>query len=253
MRNPYRFTRFGFVFHTIFSCFPRLRSLISAFLQEFMIFFCLLCVVMVLKNSVLRIPSYECIATVGEHQLAGLRLNYSCVYLQEPVGVEYDPQRNQLIVADASTSRVSMHDLKTGQCGGEFRPPRECPPLRPLDIAVDQRGLWYVSDSDRHCIYIFEKNGEFVGKFGNGCGSGENQFNHPWGICFDREDNLLIADTGNNRIVMYRMSQGGLGTGTFVRVVTEDVHAPKGLSINAHQNLVLVDGNANNFVKHIQI
>ena len=35
----------------------------------------------------------------------------------------------------------------------------------------------------------------------------------------------------------------------FGKVITTDVYTPKGVAINVHQNLVVVDGNAHNFVK----
>lgn len=167
---------------------------------------------------------------------------------KEPLGCEYDYRRGLLMVSDASTRRVSMHDLRTGQCIGEFRPPKECPLLCPVDLCIDEHGLWYVTDADGHCIHVYERNGDFIGKFGQ-CGKGDGDLNKPWGICFDREFNLLVADEGNSRIVLYRTLEGGRVAGNFKRVVTNEVYMPKGLSINAHENVVVTDGSAHNFLK----
>lgn len=190
-------------------------------------------------------------SVISDHYGYGsLQQNYTFgnQVFEHPLGCEFDYHRGLLMVADGMTRRVSMHDLRTGQCIGEFRPPKECQLKMPVDVCMDERGLWYVTDGDGHCVHIYERNGDFIGKFGK-CGSGESEFNKPWGVCFDREFNLMVADEGNSRVVLYRALDGGRVAGNFVRVVTDDVYTPKGLSINAHENLVVTDGAAHHFLK----
>ena len=125
---------------------------------------------------------------------------------------------------------------------GEFRPHPQSPLRAPTDIAIDEYNRYYVSDSDDHFIHVFDTNGDFLFKFG-GPGSTPGQLSKPWGICFDREFNLVVADEGNNRIQLYN-KEGGL-----IKIITTDVYQPKGVSINIHENLVVTDSDPLNFLK----
>ena len=57
----------------------------------------------------------------------------------------------------------------------------------------------YVADDWLNRISVFDKDGEFLSKWGTG-GSGNGQISKPCGLTFDSDDNLLVADAGNNRI-----------------------------------------------------
>jgi tripartite motif-containing protein 2/3 len=86
-------------------------------------------------------------------------------------------------------------------------------------------------------------------RFGGHIGAADGQFNKPWGLCFDRSNNLIIADEGNSRIVMHRARDGARVACAFERVITTDVYVPKGVSINVHENVVVCDNNEHNFLK----
>lgn len=160
----------------------------------------------------------------------------------EPTGVEFDPWTSHVVVTDPGKSRVTIHDLRSGQCIGETQPVPECPLVAPHDVTLDQRGRLYVTDAYQHKVYIFDSNGQIIKVFG-GPGYDPGQFNKPSGICFDRDFNLLIADEGNNRIQMFTAQ------GEFIGVVTKDVHVPKGISVNVHDDLVIATGDPYNFLK----
>jgi sugar lactone lactonase YvrE len=75
----------------------------------------------------------------------------------------------------------------------------------PFGIAVDRRGNVLVSDGAINRIRLITAQGEVKTIAGSGEGyadgpAAEAQFNTPSGIAFDRDGNLLIADTSNNRI-----------------------------------------------------
>ena len=54
--------------------------------------------------------------------------------------------------------------------------------------------------SHDHCILVYELDGKFVSRIGNR-GSGELQFNSPWGLSTDESNNdIYICDYSNNRI-----------------------------------------------------
>ena len=88
----------------------------------------------------------------------------------------------------------------------------------PTDIAMDQWGDLYISDSNNHRIIRFDAlRKEIFREAGNGsdvcdnisCGDGDDavlaQLNTPTGIEFLSDGNLLIADSGNHRIrIVYK-------------------------------------------------
>ena len=63
----------------------------------------------------------------------------------------------------------------------------------PDGIAVNSKGLIAVTDWNGHCILIFNKEGEYLRKFG--C-NGENigKLNRPSGLTYLDDDHILVAD-----------------------------------------------------------
>lgn len=69
-------------------------------------------------------------------------------------------------------------------------------------LAIDSQGRIYITDPDRHRVIVFDANGNYLARFGQ-FGTGNGQFNLPNGLFIDAEDNIYVADTGNNRIVRF--------------------------------------------------
>ncbi len=85
----------------------------------------------------------------------------------------------------------------------------------PVSAAFDSSSNVYVVDSENHRVQKFDASGNFlnrwqsasVGSYGkpaNGTAPGE--FDNPFGISVDSNDNLYVADTGNNRIQKFNAS-----------------------------------------------
>jgi sugar lactone lactonase YvrE len=69
---------------------------------------------------------------------------------------------------------------------------------------VDTEGNIYVVDAGLDYLFKFSVAGEEQQSFG-GTGSGEKQFKQPSGVGFF-DKTLYVADTGNNRIVRFKLS-----------------------------------------------
>ena len=81
----------------------------------------------------------------------------------------------------------------------------------PHGIAVNSKGLIAVSDRERHCVLIFDKEGKYLRKFG--ClGKNSGQFNRPAGVTYLNDDHILVADFENHRIQQFNVH-----TGNFVK------------------------------------
>ena len=72
----------------------------------------------------------------------------------------------------------------------------------PHGIAFDSGDTMYVSEADSHCISIFDKSNKFACCCGSR-GSALNQFSSPNAVHVDQNDSILIADTNNNRVVIF--------------------------------------------------
>ena len=81
----------------------------------------------------------------------------------------------------------------------------------PTGIAVNSKGKIAVTDTNGHCVYIFDKEGNCLRKIGSE-GQNAGQFYYPVGVTYLNDNEILIADAGNNRI-----QQVDVQTGTFVK------------------------------------
>ena len=94
----------------------------------------------------------------------------------------------------------------------------------PFGIAVNTKGNIAITDDEGHCVYIFDKEGNCLRKIG--CqGRNAGQFNYPEGVTYLNDNEILIADTENNRIqhvdvqtgtVVTRFGKRGTTKGEFV-------------------------------------
>lgn len=83
----------------------------------------------------------------------------------------------------------------------------------PRGIAVSPGGEIAVADAGNHRVLVFDATGQMIRAIGAGqcrvrepdqpgCAdpSGRGQFNDPWGVAYDAQGNLYVADTWNHRV-----------------------------------------------------
>lgn len=98
----------------------------------------------------------------------------------------------------------------------------------PWGIAINAEGMIFVADTWNGRIQVFDTEGQFVRKWGyfnssNGVTGDANALYGPRGIAIDGDGNLLVADTGNKRIlrftetgeVLAQIGGGGIQLGNF--------------------------------------
>jgi len=78
-------------------------------------------------------------------------------------------------------------------------------------IAVNTAGKIAITDYKGHCVCIFDKEGNCLRKIGSQ-GRNAGQFNHPHGVTYVSDNEILIADQWNDRI-----QQVNVKTGTVVK------------------------------------
>ena len=112
---------------------------------------------------------------------------------------------------------VAMYDAagteirKLGSGDGQF--------VLAADIALDDTGQIYVTDSKGAAVQVFKSDGSYVTRFGVK-GSGDGQFRFPTSIAFEKVSRqIAVVDSLNGRVQFYDLSGayvrtiGALGTG----------------------------------------
>lgn len=114
-----------------------------------------------------------------------------------------------VFVLDTMNFRVQRF-TRTGVWINAFGKPANEPGglYRPKAIAIDaRRELLLVTDAYFDVVQAFRFNGELAYAFGEN-GMGPGQFRFPAGICISQEAEVLVADTENGRIQIFRVRDG---------------------------------------------
>lgn len=113
---------------------------------------------------------------------------------QRPSGLVWHESR--VYVADAFNNRIQVF---TDQ--GRFLEILVTPPLRfPYDLRKGPEGALYAVEYGAGRVTKMTLEGRLIGRYGTS-GSDVGQFATPWSLAVDGAGRILVADTGNRRIV----------------------------------------------------
>lgn len=138
--------------------------------------------------------------------------------LKSPAGLSFDSQGN-LFVADQGNNRIRRVDHETGAIGtvagsddlsgfgGDNGPAVDAKLSLPADVAV-RAGWLYIADTGNNRVRQVSPSGVITtlagsggaGFSGDGGTASRAELFGPWGLALDSRGNLLIADSGTNRI-----------------------------------------------------
>lgn len=74
--------------------------------------------------------------------------------------------------------------------------------FRPSDIGKDSKDNYYVVDAGNFMIKIFDKNAKYISSFGKK-GQGPGEFQGPYYIVIDKNDNKFIGDYGSQSVFKF--------------------------------------------------
>lgn len=113
---------------------------------------------------------------------------------------------------------------------------------RPYDLTLNPAAnLLYVADSENFGIkvldpYSLQEKGSF----------GEGDLDTPRDLAFTPDGRLLVADTGNDRVLIYAVEGAG---GTLLGEIAKDVFSPEGVATDRKGDLLVVSGTTHNLTR----
>ncbi len=81
---------------------------------------------------------------------------------------------------------------------------------RPNGVAVSSSGHIYVTDQGNNRVLVFDKEGDFLFKFGKK-GDGKGEFKAPMGVALGPQDQVFVTDRIQNKVLIFNAS------GKFIR------------------------------------
>jgi len=167
----------------------------------------------------------QCFSSQGEHLNTFSSYGYLDHQLRGPHGLSVDNEGN-IIVADRRNKLMIKIFHPNGQFlrkigGTVFTFPFHC---------VQYESYLVVSDSDEHCIKVFNTAGKFLYKFGKK-GEGEGEFIIPRCLSVNKAGHLMVCDQTNHRVQVFELSgkflanfgTKGSGIGEFDRPISTAV------------------------------
>jgi len=188
-----------------------------------------------------------------------------------PAGLAFDKQGN-LYIADRANHRVRKVDTKgiittiagngTEGFSGDGGPATQASLDLPSGLAVDDKGNLYISDRSNNRVRMVNSKGIIRTVAGNGKDGyhGDNMpalkatLDKPFGLALDKDNNLYIADRGNNRI--RKVDGSGListvaGDGGFYFIgdngpaYRASIAGPTGVAVDDKGNIYIADRSNN--------
>ena len=113
---------------------------------------------------------------------------------------------------------------------------------KPSGLAVNSKGQIAVVDSERHCVFIIDTEGNCLRKVG--ClGKKDGELNGPEDVTYLNDDNILVADEVNNRIQQFNVQ-----TGNFVKSFGKkgkrggEFQNPVSVCVDDEERVIVADG-----------
>jgi sugar lactone lactonase YvrE len=156
--------------------------------------------------------------------------------LQTPINLTIDADGTRY-VTDTGRSQVLIY-AKDGRYLGAIGAKDE---MKPSDIAVTPERL-YIADLDGHCVKVYSKaERKLLFTIPRDPKAAEGRLFSPTNLALDKEDRLLVSDTGAFSVQVYdlegkhlgRIGQQGVAPGMFAR--------PKGVAVDREGRAYVVD------------
>jgi len=153
--------------------------------------------------------------------------SFSYKGMTNPMGISFNSLFDNISIADPAKSvvvmlnTVSYKTTKIGQYGlsgsigwSGFNPGFNNGKslIRPVSVAEDDFGRFYVADAYQNAVFVYTAQDQFVGTVGY-YGSESGAFKNPTSVAIDKDDGILyVADPFNNRVELFSIDKKPLRT-----------------------------------------
>jgi WD40 repeat protein len=156
--------------------------------------------------------------------------------LRQPVGLaQSETDEGHVMVTEwTGGSSVVVFNEQTGRRIRSFETACEAAGY----ITGTPSGNIVVSDWKQHVVKIFDQSGNFIRQYGSGQGAGTGQLDHPYGVCSDRYDHVIVSDTWNNRILLLTNDGRYLSC---LMSKDDGIEWPQAVIVDNHGRLIVVE------------
>jgi hypothetical protein len=156
-----------------------------------------------------QLVRFDPVTRTGEQVAVGLQPNTDSFLATDPyqtniLYISY-PARHAIYTFDILTGEHKVFAGTVGTAGWKDGQRLEAELNNPVQVVVDQDGSVIVADMNNHCIRKISPDGMVSTLIGKGTVAGYQDgnpedalFNHPKGVCIDKDYNIYVADYDNN-------------------------------------------------------
>lgn len=163
-----------------------------------------------------------------------------------PAGLALSPWNlDRLYIAASYSQVVLILDLQKMKLTGRLTSEEmACP--QSVAFGKDVQEI-YVSDRAKHCIHVFSNTGEYLRAL---CakGLGHGKLRSPEGIAVTNDGNIVVCDTGNDRIVILEPKMGNQICEIGVKEHRTELNSPTSVAVTNENNIIVADS-GNNRIK----
>ena len=124
-----------------------------------------------------------------------------------PVDVTVDDEE-RIVVTERGNKRIQVMSKEAESIFtfGDKGPEK----LHYPSCCIPYKKMFLLTEAGKHCIKAFDQSGTFLYKFGKE-GYQDGKFNWPRGLFVDSPNNLLVCDSGNNRVQQFSLDGRFIG------------------------------------------
>ncbi len=138
-----------------------------------------------------------------------------------------------LLIASGAVSAQSYALIFEAHSAAVFAQPHD------ITLSPDQQYLYVADNSNDRIVVLDPQSLKVLGSFAEG------EVSEPHDVVFQRDGTLLVADTGNSRVAIYKVS--GI-TGQFVGELRGDFSRPEGVAVHPNGHVYVTGAGSNNIV-----
>ena len=183
---------------------------------------------------------------VFSHKGTFLKSSEFGFHLQDPYGIAYHGYTKELAVCDKTSSCIYIHDpmgvvtdiITCSSDADSEHGAGRANMVTPAYVTFDKYRNLYVSDAEAHTLFVFDEDCKLKFSYG-GEGQDDGQLKHPAGVCLDREGNILLADSGNCRVLLLDKNGELIN---YALTWEDGLAEPQALVVDDDNHLVVTEG-----------